>query len=155
MKAKLLPWLVKYWLARLVGYWLLLEDQGGWHAVSLLENYYLMSSRVSPPPWNIDLTPFLPSRTQKIQNLSDTLFMSNPTQNFGELGSHPLKMYPCPKKTITQFLKKQNFISNIEVRTLWTLKYEYTVAKSKNQRRARLLVFYFCLVASDRLNRHF
>ena len=34
------------------------------------------------------------------------------------------------------------------------LKYEHTVAKSKNQRRAIILiVFYFCLVASDRLDR--
>ena len=31
------------------------------------------------------------------------------------------------------------------------LKYEYAVAKSKHLGRA----FYFCLVASDRLNKHF
>ena len=38
------------------------------------------------------------------------------------------------------------------------LKYEYTVTKSKNQRRVRRLLlelFYFYLVASDRLDRHF
>ena len=36
------------------------------------------------------------------------------------------------------------------------LKYEYTVAKSKNQRELGVFkVFYFCLVAGDRLNRHF
>ena len=35
------------------------------------------------------------------------------------------------------------------------LKYEYTVAKSNNQRRVRCLLFYFGLVANDRLNRHF
>ena len=35
------------------------------------------------------------------------------------------------------------------------LKHEYTIVKSKNQRRVRPQVFYFCLVATDRLDRHF
>ena len=35
------------------------------------------------------------------------------------------------------------------------LKHEYTIVKLKYQRRVRVQVFYFCLVASDRLDRHF
>ena len=35
------------------------------------------------------------------------------------------------------------------------VKYEYTAAKSKNQRRGFFEVFYSCLVASDRLNKYF
>ena len=53
----------------------------------------IVSSRVSAPSWNIDLTPLYlatpPPPPKKIVNLPDHLFMSNSPQNFRELYSPP------------------------------------------------------------------
>ena len=60
-----------------------------------------------------------------------------------------LKMYPRPKKSEDSFFIETND------EHIWTLKYEYTVVKFKNQMRVRLPLFYFYLPASDRFDRHF
>ena len=70
----------------------------------------IVSSRVSAPPWNIDLTPFyLAPPPKKFLNLLDPAFMSNPPQNFGELDCPPWDV-PLPKKAKTRFLKKQKIL---------------------------------------------
>ena len=66
--------------------------------------------RASVLPWNIDLTP--------LENLT-----------------HPLQ-----KRKDSFFKETKDFISNIKWEQIWMSKHEYTVAKSKNQMRARLLV---------------
>ena len=75
-----------------------------------------VSSSVSAPSWNINLTPFyLGFAPQKILNLSDSPFLSNPPQNFGENDSPPppLEMYQKSKDSF--FKEKKDFISDIEI----------------------------------------
>ena len=74
----------------------------------------IVSSRVSDPPWNIDLTPFYLAPLKIILNLSDPpppsfpfLWTTKP-QNFGELDS-PLKS-TLIQKSNTHFLKKQKIL---------------------------------------------
>ena len=74
-----------------------------------------MSSKVSVPSWELDPAP-----------------------------SH-LEIYPRPKSKDSCFKETKDFISNNgHISTLKSEKYEYTVAKSKKQRRS-----------IDRLTRHF
>ena len=129
--------------------WCLKRESDSW---KMYQSYLsIVSSRVSGPPWNIVLTPFYqappPPKKKKKLNLSDLPFLSNSPQNFGELNS-PLKMYRCPKKQHSFFKETKDFISKIKQEHNWMLKYEYTVAKSKNQRRLRRLLSILFLLGS-------
>ena len=132
--------------------WCLKRESDSW---KMYQSYLsIVSSRVSAPPWNVLLTTFYqapppppppPQKKTNKLNLSDLPFLSNSPQNFGELNS-PLKMYRRPKKQHSFFKETKDFISKIKQEHNWMLKYEYTVAKSKNQRRLwRLLSILFLL----------
>ena len=107
-----------------------------------------MASKVSARPWNIEITPFYlapPPPQKKSKSVGAPSFMSNPPQNFEELDSLPWNA-PSSKKAKTHFLKKQKILfQTMKWEHIWTLKYEYTVAKSKNRRWVRLLSILFLL----------
>ena len=99
------------------------------------------------PPLNIDLTPFYLATPPPPKKSARPPIMSKPAQNFAELDS-PSWNVPLPKNTKTHFLKKQNILfATMKWEHIWTLKYEYTVAKSKNQRRLRRLLSILFLLA--------
>ena len=87
-----------------------------------------MSPRVSAPPWNIDVTLFYPAplHPKKNLNLSDPPPLPLWTTTLKNL----LLSWnvPSPKKEKTRFSKKQMILFP-------TMKYEYIVTKSKNQKR--------------------
>ena len=93
--------------------------------------------------------PFLPSTPSKILNLSSlSPFKSNSHQNFGELDLTPLKSTLVQKCKDSFCKRTKDFITNNEIRTIWMLKYGYTVANSKNQRKVRLLLSIIFLLGS-------
>ena len=56
---------------------------------------------------------------------------------------------PSSKRSKTHFLKKQNILfPKMKWEHIWTLKYKYTVAKSKNQWRVRLFLNILFLLGS-------
>ena len=90
---------------------------------------------------------FLPRSSEK--PVRPPTFMCNPPQNFEELDS-PFEMYPCPKKQRLILRETKDLFSTMKWEHIWMLKYEYTVAKSKNQRELGFFqVFYFCSVARE------
>ena len=68
----------------------------------------IVSSRVSVPPWNIDLTPFHLGQPKNSKSVRPPFYEHSP-QNFGELESPPSNV-PSSKKAKTHFLKKQNIL---------------------------------------------
>ena len=72
----------------------------------------LMSSRVSAPPWNIDLTPFYLAHLKTILNMSDHLppFMSNQASKFWRTWLSPPLKCILVQKSNTHFLKKQKIL---------------------------------------------
>ena len=106
---------------------------------------FIVSPRVSAPLWYIVLALFYLGPPQKKLNLSDPPFMRISPRNFGEPDSSPWNI-PSSKKAKTHFLKKQKILfQTMKWEHIWTLKYEYTVAKSKNRRWVRLLSILFLL----------
>ena len=59
-------------------------------------------------------------------------------------------MYPRPIKRKTHFLKKQLF-STMKKEHNWMLKYEYTVAKSKNQRYIDIITPYKDIMFNNKI----
>ena len=113
----------------------------------------IVSSRVSAPPKKIDLIPFYlaprPNNSKSVR--PSPPFMRKTSPNFGELDSpipNPWNV-PSSKKAKAHFLKKQKTsFPTMKFYHIWTLKYKYTVAKSKNQRRVRLLLSILFLLNS-------
>ena len=68
----------------------------------------IVSSRVSAPPSNIDLTPFYLGQPKNSKSVKPP-FYKQPFQNFGELDSIPWNV-PSSKKAKTRFLKKQKIL---------------------------------------------
>ena len=111
---------------------------------------YIVSSRVSVPHPIFRLPhPFLPIPLPKknILNMSSAPFKSNAPQNFGKLTSS-LKSTLVRKCKDSFFKERKDFITNNEIPTIWTLKYKYPVANSKNQRRVRLVLRIVFLLGS-------
>ena len=105
-----------------------------------------MSSRVSAPPWNIDLTPFYlasppPPKKKKFyicQIRSPS--WETPWKFWRTWLSLPLKCTLIQKNKDSFSKETKDLISDNEMRAHLTLKYEFTVAKSKNHRRLRILL---------------
>ena len=92
------------------------------------------------------LHPFLPRSSQK--PVRPPTFMGNPPSKFWRTWL-PLWNVPLSKKAKTHFWKKQKILfSKMKWEHIWMLKYEYTVAKSKNQRRVRFLLSILFLLGS-------
>ena len=97
--------------------------------------------------------PSLPSPSpnpKKILNLSDPFFMSSPPQNFAELDSPPSLPLKCTlvQESKDSFFKRKILFPTMKWEHIWTFKYEYTVAKSKNRWRIRLLLSILFLLGS-------
>ena len=103
--------------------------------------HLFLPSSPPPPPKKTKTCPPPPPPSSPLP-----LWAKQTPKNFGALNS-PLEMYPRPIKRKTHFLKKQLF-STMKKEHNWMLKYEYTVAKSKNQRRVRLLLSILFLLGS-------
>ena len=77
--------------------------------------------------------------------------MRKSSQNFGELDSplpNPWKV-PLSKKEETHFLKEQKILFlTMKLQHIWKFKYEYTVAKSKNQKEVTFLLSILFLLGS-------
>ena len=86
-----------------------------WFISSIHIATVIVSSRVSVPPWNIDLTPFYlaPSPPKKnSESANPPPFMSNSPQNFGELKSLPLKWILVQKKERLIFKETKDYFQH-------------------------------------------
>ena len=76
-------------------------------AANICGYLFIVSSRVSTPPWNINLTPFCLAPLKTILNLSDPSFYEQPSLKILEnFTPSPLKS-TFVWKSSTHFLKKQ------------------------------------------------
>ena len=110
----------------------------------------IVSSRVSVLPWLYWPYPFYLGPPQKILNLS-----APPPPSFWATHLKILENFTPPlkctlvQKSKTHFVKKQNIlIPTMKWEHIWKMKYKYTVAKSKNQKRVRLLLGILFLLGS-------
>ena len=91
---------------------------------------------------------------KKILNLSDPilplLWATPPLKILENITPPPLPPWNVPSsKKEDSFLKEtKDFISSIKSEHIWTLKYEYTVPKFKNQSRVRCLLSILFLLGS-------
>ena len=105
----------------------------------------IVSSRVSaPPPLKYWLHSFLPAPPPQKKSKSlrpPLLYEQPPSKVWRTWPSSPLKSNLVQKSKYSFFKERKDFISNHEVRTI---KGEFNFQ-----------VFYFCLVVSGKLDRHF
>ena len=124
---------------------------------SMVHNYcnfhmdqYIVSSRVSAPPWNIDLNPFYlgsPNNYKSVrcQTPPPLPFLATPLEILENL-TPSLEMYTHPKKA-KLFCKEFYFQQwNKNAVECWNINIE--LAKSKNQKRVRRLLSIFFLLGS-------
>ena len=98
--------------------------------------YWPHSFWPSPPP------------NKKTLNLSDPSLYEKPPSKFCRTWLPPWYV-PQSKKAKTHFLKKEKILfATMKWEQIWTSKYEYTVAKSTNQWRVRLLPSILFLLGS-------
>ena len=109
-----------------------------WNSEQNLWKTPIVPSRVSAPPWNFDLTPFYlvppPPPSPPTLKKKSVWICQTPHPV-----TYPLWATPSINKILFSTMKWEH---------IWMLKYAYTVAKSKNQRRVRLLVCILCLLGS-------
>ena len=104
-----------------------------WNSEQNLWKTRIVSSWVSAPPWNFDLTPFYLVPPLKKKKKSVWICQTpHPV-------TYPLWATPSIIKILFSTMKWEH---------IWMLKYEYTVAKSKNQRRGRFLLSILFLLGS-------
>ena len=71
-----------------------------------------------------------------------------PPQNFAEIDSSPLLRCTLVQESKDSFFKQKILFPTMKWEHIWTFKYEYTVAKSKNRWRIRLLLSILFLLGS-------
>ena len=76
----------------------------------------IVSSWVSAPPWNIDLTPFYLGPPKKLQICQTPPLWATPLKILENLTPPPLEMYLVQKSRDSFFKETKYFISNNEIR---------------------------------------